>query len=276
MAKKCLPPSGLGRPTLSGDIAMKLDWHIAKLPSLVLFVLVALFSAMPARADIFGPGPAELYAAVAHGLPPFYYIQQNNDAVFSGTSLTVALNGVLSGDDIRFSILMNPSTSTVSSVKIGANSCTVLTNATGGGQEVYIGVCPSTVVTAGSNTVTVTTSAAISNGAILAEEWQGDSTSPLDGGSATYTNASASGTTLPAGSFTPTTYGDFIWCVIWQPQTVVPTVETGYAVYSNGVAGDEIWSEGQTQQIATAINPFWTSGASSFDNYVVAAAFKHS
>jgi hypothetical protein len=205
------------------------------------------------------------------------FVQAAHGASFSGTTATATLTGV-GANTIRVAVALNPSSLTVSSVKDGVpNTYNAGPVSGAGGGYTLSGFWFKYASAGGSVTITATASGTITGAMhILMEEWSGDAASPYDGGSAAYTADGTAGTNLPAGSFTTTVSGDDIWCAIAQPSTSTAcSVGSGFTLVSNFLGASTPWqSEHEIQGSAGAINPNWSSATGSFDNLVMAMAFK--
>lgn len=243
--------------------------RIKLLPTLTL---VAIGLAILALALLAIPADARQRGGAWNGSaapPSFTFVQQNTNSTFSGTTLTVALTGVVAGHDLRTAVIIDQVTATVTATSTGGSCSTITSSPSGGSKIAWIFACPNT--SSGSVTVTATSTVATGAEFMLVEEWSGDSASPVDNGSGLYTNGAGAAS---SGNFTTTTNNDDIWCVIFQAQSVVPAVGSGFTLVSNGLQGNFIFSEHKVLATAGTTAGTWTTATGSFDNWVVAAGFK--
>jgi hypothetical protein len=194
---------------------------------------------------------------------------------FSGTTVQASLTGVTAGHNIRAALLFNPP-STLTFVSIGDGTNTYATGASSSDTSHGIFRTAFNPNTSGGD---ITVTATVSGGTIIAaylliEEWSGDETSGQPDGTpvATY-QPGDQGTNLQAGSITTTVDGVDVWCILFQAQGAVPTVGAGFSI---GSKLDGKFTEHQVQSSRGAINPNWTGGTGSYDNYLGAIAFKPS
>lgn len=201
-------------------------------------------------------------------------VQYGFNAVFSGTTVSVTLTGVGSGHTLNIAAMVSPSGNTFSSISDGSACTFVATKLTDAGKDFQTAYCQNTA--SGSLTITLTVGTACSNCNLYVEEWSGDSSTPFDTGSATYTSGAA--TSSPSGSFTTTGSSDRLWTIFFDPDGVAgpPTFPSGYTAANSDVNSNQVWTAYKTAVAAGAQNPTWTSGTSQFDNFVAGSGFKTS
>lgn len=201
-------------------------------------------------------------------------VQGAANQTFSGTSVAVTLGSNVTAGNALLVYACGSASGVVdppSGVTANAVSMTAMgTSATNTGGYTCTGFYLANAA-AGATTFTATYSVACVGCNILAEEFSGVLTSsPLDGQNAAWSNNG--GGTAGTGSFTTTVAGDLIWTVNFVPNSVAPTIPSGYtAGISNA---DSFWSAWLVQGSAGATNPTWTLGATAFNNYLIGAGLK--
>lgn len=243
-----------------------------------LAAALCLILAVPAAAQQspVRPGSAlvlgKAYGAAAVVGPTFTFKQDATNNGFSGTTVTASLSGVIAGDDIRIAVWnVQTAAGTVTATSTGG-SCSTITHVSGGSVTAWLFACPNS--SSGSVTVTATSSTTISNIQIIAEEWNGDAASPVDGGASAYLTTSGA---VSSGSFTTTANGDQIWSVLFQEQNLTPTVGTGFTMNINGFLGASSnlgWDETLILSTAGSTAGTWVAQSGSTNTWVLAAGFK--
>jgi hypothetical protein len=232
---------------------------------------VLLLGIAPAAAQfsmmVQGPAAAAGYTAT--------FVQSGAGSAYSGSTATETLAGVGAGHLLLIAVCAQPNTLTLSGVTVGGNAATLFSSSTGTAGSDNCRGAEYANSPSGSVAVVATFSGTCGSCQILAEEYSGfPAGSTLDGSNATYTAAGSTSVTVSSGSFTTTAAGDLIWAVMLQPESVAPTLESGYTAGTAGTAS-AWWSEHLSPQSAPgATNPNFSTGADSYDNFVIGAGIK--
>ena len=196
-------------------------------------------------------------------------------AAFSGTTTSATIT-TTAGDFIVGYVVANPTTLTISSVKIGATSCSVGTiSNTGTAYNGAAFVCWN--LAGGSTTVTATLSTTCGGCNIYIEEWSGALTSgtPIDGNHADTNFGPSGGASICAGAFTPSANGDMIWAGAFSANgTTGYTAGSGFTLLP-GLPNDGNNAEWLVQSSATSVNGCFTVTAGSLENVIMAIGIKH-
>jgi hypothetical protein len=216
-----------------------------------------------AQFSTFVQGPAAAASAYAPVGSP------STGSSFSGSTIAITRTGTVAGHAILGTVAINPTSGTLSI----SGTCALGTGrGSGNARQSAAFYCIN--IAGGSLTVTVTSTSTITDARMELEEWSGVATSSAyDGDNSTYT-AGTTGTNLPCGSMSTGSSGDLIWAAIFQGESVAPTVGSGYTLNNNNAGSADWWSEYKTQASSGAINPNWTGGTNSFDNWVSCLAMK--
>ncbi len=200
-------------------------------------------------------------------------VQFVDGSVFSGTTLTLTLTSVGTGNAIHGAVCFD-ATAISSIVTNSVASAVGATKPNGGGKTCALYAAQN--ITGGTANVVITFTTACGNCTTHGEEWHGDATTgtSLDAMNGTYTSGASS--SVPSGSFTTTNPSDVIESIYFQPENVVPaTIPTGHAVATADTTNG--WfSSYQLVSSAGAQNPTWTSGVGAFDNTNLAGGFEQS
>ena len=209
---------------------------------------------------------------------PASFVSKSNTAdgaAFSGTTTSATIT-TTAGDFIVGFVVANPTTLTISSVKIGATNCSVGTISNTG--TAYNGapfVCWN--LAGGTTTVTATLSTTCGGCNIYIEEWSGALTSgtPIDGNHASTNFGPSGGASICAGAFTPSANGDMIWAGAFSANgTTGYTAGSGFTLLP-GLPNDGNNAEWLVQSSATSVNGCFTVTAGSLENVIVAIGIKH-
>ena len=193
---------------------------------------------------------------------------------FSGSTVSSGtLTGVGAGHDLRIFYCGQPNTLVISGVTAQGGSATLggTTTNTGAG---YCGMAYYPNTTTSTTAVVATFTGTCTSCSIYVEEWAGDATSSVaDGQNAAYVAlGGTAGQNLPCGNITTTTAGDTIEVVVEQANGVAPTAPSGYLA-ANAYTATAYWSFYTTGAAAGTYNPTPTSGANSFNNYILCGGY---
>lgn len=202
-------------------------------------------------------------------------VQWATNAVFAGTTLTISASTPLTAGNMYIINWAVDGGKSPTSVSDGTTNYTAAGNIPNSGGKAtgthYL--CN----VSGSPTITLTTSAAITNFRCWAEEWSGVQTSmpATDGGSAHYTAGSgSSGQSFDSGSFTPGTSGDLIYAWAYNPDSNPILAGAGFTIGKDDSTVTSYMSEFITGTSSATAGSFQAGGAGGFDLFAIANAFK--
>ena len=240
--------------------------------SRIILAAILLWAAnAQAQMPLVAAGGVPLSNACASG-PSLRQAIFNNSA-FSGTTVAVSLSAVNVGDGLRVVVYANTA-GAISGISLsdGTNTYSQQAAATSSSTKAaYLFYHVGAPTTSPTLTVTIVGST-FTDGEIWVEDWTVPSSGAVDGTSVGQYNSTSSGNVTP-GSITTTVNCDDVWGAFLQTENVTPTVGSGFTLVTSAGAGD-LWTEHLQQMTAGAINPNWTSGASSFDNFLFGMAVK--
>jgi len=191
---------------------------------------------------------------------------------FSGSTVSSGtLTGVGAGHDLRIFYCGSPNTLVISGVTAQGGTATLASTTNNAGAD-YCGMAYYPNTTTSTTAVVATFTGTCTNCSIYVEEWAGDATSSVaDGQNAAYVAlGSGAGQNMPCGNITTATAGDTVEVAVYQVQGVAPTAPSGYLA-SNAVAS--WYGFYQTSVAAGTYNPTPTSGASSFNNFILCGGY---
>lgn len=209
-------------------------------------------------------------------------VQVGNDDEFSGTSNTVTLTGVTAGNAFHALSCGDMGTGTVPVVgavtlngsTTGVQIGTPSTGAPSGGNNYTCVAIAAANAQSGSNTLVVPWSGgtgACAECTTTVEEWHGDSASSiLDGSSASYT----AGPGAASCSVSTAHAADLVETWLFTLQFSTPTFPSGFSTANSSAGAGAYYSAYDLVASTGTYSPSWTSGAGTFDMYVICAAFK--